>query len=105
MVLLLRENGLGALDDVHEQVESILETGPRSLTVDMSGVAVTSTTVAALLWVKRRCAARSVEVALRGHLRRDVSVLKRIGFVDADRRPTVVRAPFGPRSITAWGQP
>lgn len=94
VVLLLRDTGLmDALDDVHKQLESLLETGPSLLTVDMSGVDVTSTTVAALLWVKRRCSARGVEVALRRPARRSIDMLKRIGFVDVGRRPTVLRSP------------
>ena len=106
VVLLFRDTGLmRALEDVHTHLESLLETGPRSLTVDLSGVVVTSTTVAALLWVKRRCAARGVEVALRGTSRRSVTMLKRIGFVEAGHRPIVLRSPQRHGDTTrTWSQ-
>lgn len=95
-VTFLRETDLMcSRDDVTKQVEMLLETGPRSLAVDLSGVDVTSTTVTALLWVKRRCAARGVEVALLGPARRSVHTLKGIGFVDAGQRPTILRSPPG----------
>jgi hypothetical protein len=81
-----------------------LEAGPSSLTVDLKGVEITSSTVAALLWVRRRCGARGVTVAIRGHSRRGVEVLKRIGFVDAGHRPKVLAAPAGPGDSSIWGQ-
>lgn len=96
-VMLLRDIGLmPALDDVHQQLERLLEAGPSSLTVDLTGVEVTSTTVAALLWVRRRCRARGVTVIIRGYGRRSVEVLRRIGFVDAGHRPRGMPASAGP---------
>lgn len=112
VVLLLRDIGLTpALEDIHEQLERLLEAGPSSLTVDLTGVEVTSATVAALLWVRRRCRARGVTVAIRGHSRRSTEVLKRIGFVDAAHRPKVMpfrspapRPAHNPGDSSIWGQ-
>jgi anti-anti-sigma regulatory factor len=105
VVLLLRDRGLvRALEDVHQQLERLLDAGPSSLTVDLTGVDVTSTTVAALLWVKRRCAARGVEVAIRGHSRRSVEVLKRIGFVDAGGRLTGIPVSSGLGDAAVWAR-
>lgn len=95
---------LNVRDAVTRQVETLLESGPRSLAVELSGVDVTSTTVTALLWVRRRCAARGVEVALLGPPRRSVRMLKGIGFVDAGQRPTVLRSPPGHRDTATWSQ-
>ena len=87
VVLLLTDMGLmPALEGIHQELERLLEAGPSSLTVDLTGVEVNSTAVATLLWVRRRCGARGVTVGVRGYSRRSVEVLGRIGFVDAGHR-------------------
>lgn len=69
------------LDDVERGLDSLLERGPRTMVVDMSGVArLSSTTIAALLWVRRRCAARGVDVIVRGASPRHRALLRRIGL-------------------------
>lgn len=71
-----------ALERVHEEVEARLTLGPRCLVVDVSEISdLSSTTVAALLWIRRRCSERGVEVALRGVAGRHRDALLRIGFV------------------------
>ncbi|WP_228521985.1 STAS domain-containing protein [Nocardioides islandensis] len=82
-VLLLREAGLAhTFDNLHARLDAALETGPRVVVVDMSAIGqVSSTTIAALLWVKRRCSARGVEVLLRGSSRRSLDTLRRVGLL------------------------
>ena len=91
VVILLRDAGLiRVIDDVQERLESLLETGPRIVVVDMSEVGrLSSTTIAALLWVKRCCAARGVDVRLRELSRGDVGTLERIGLLGAVTRETM----------------
>ena len=104
VVLLLRDMGLmPALEDVHQQLEHLLEAGPSSLTVDLTGVEVNSTAVAALLWVRRRCGSRGVTLGILGYSRRSVGVLRRIGFVDAGDRAKVMPASPGPGHSSFWG--
>jgi hypothetical protein len=67
--------------DVDVQLDRLLEGGAVWLTIDMSGVDVTSTTVAVLLCVKRRCAARGVVLTLRDPSSSRLGVLKCIGLV------------------------
>jgi anti-anti-sigma factor len=83
-VLLLGEAGLSQAfdDDLRRRLDMALEMGPRVVVVDMSAIRqVSSTTVAALLWVKRRCSAREVEVLLRGPSRRTLDTLRRVGLL------------------------
>jgi anti-anti-sigma regulatory factor len=82
-VLPLRNVGLAQeLDELQLRVDTALETGPRVVVVDMSATGtVSSTTIAALLWVKRRCSARGVEVQLRGPSRRSLDTLRRVGLL------------------------
>lgn len=88
-VIALGAGGLmPALESVHEQVEVVLARGPRCLLVDVSEVAdLSSTTVAALLWIRRRCSERGVDVALRGVAGRNRDALRRIGFSREHVRP------------------
>jgi anti-anti-sigma regulatory factor len=81
-VLTLGERGLmPVLEGVHEQVEVLLTLGPRAVLVDISEVSdLSSTAVAALLWIRRRCSERGVDVVLRGATGRNRDALKRIGF-------------------------
>jgi anti-anti-sigma factor len=70
------------LADVQHQMENALREGPRSLVVDMSAVREpTSTTIAALLWIKRQCSARGIETLLRAPSRRTLEVLDRVGLL------------------------
>ena len=83
VVVQLRDTGLAhVLDDVQRRLELVLKEGPRTLVVDMSAVAqVSSTTIAALLWIRRRCSARGIEVLLRRPSRRSLEALERVGLL------------------------
>lgn len=77
------------LDDLQERLDFLLEQGPSTLVVDMSDVGhVSSTTVTALLWVRRRCSERSVHMVLRPPPHRSFNRLVRIGLLDAELVPT-----------------
>jgi anti-anti-sigma factor len=79
------------LDAVQIRVETLLETAPRLLVVDLGGLArLSSTAVAALLWVRRRCLARGVAFAVTNPSRRTATVLERIGFLDDVHQSPVV---------------
>jgi ABC-type transporter Mla MlaB component len=84
-VVRLPDAGLTpVIDHVQEQLNSFLETGPHRVVVDMAKVKrVSSTTVAALLWLNRCCSARGIEVRLRRASRGHVDTLARIGLLDA----------------------
>jgi anti-anti-sigma regulatory factor len=70
------------LGDLDRRLGEAFEGGPRTLVIDMTGVGrVSSTTIAALLWTKRRCSSRGVEVQLRGPSRRCLDALGRVGLL------------------------
>ena len=79
-VVQLRNAGLmQVLDDVEQRLDSMLDSDPHTLIIDMSEVGqLSSTTIAALLWVRRRCSVRGVDVVLHGASRRHVDMLQRI---------------------------
>ena len=84
------------LEDVHDRLDGLLEPGPRELVVDLSEIAhLTSTTIAALLWIRQRCSARGVEVALRAASRRNLETLRRIDLLGGApaRRPPYLTDP------------
>lgn len=84
-VMALESAGLmPTLDDLEQRLDAALAGGPRTLVLDMSAVArVSSTTVAALLWARRRCSARGVEVVLRNPSRRCLAAMRRAGLLTA----------------------
>lgn len=74
------------IDEVQRRVDVLLEGGPRKLVVDMSeGVHLSSSTIAALMWIRRRASARGVELVLGDADRRVVETLLRTGVLDAPR--------------------
>ena len=84
IVRLCDEGRSRRLSDIQQRVDALLERGPGTVVVDMSEVdRVSSTTVAALLLVKRRCSERRVHVVLREPSQRSVNTLWRIGLLDA----------------------
>lgn len=97
VVVSLHDAGLMVvLEDVHDRLETLLESGPRELVVDMSDVAqLSSTTIAALLWINQRCSARGVGVVLRAASRRNLETLRRVGLLGAapERRSSSGTAP------------
>lgn len=84
VVIWLEDGGLTpVLDSLDGQLDAVLEAGARSLVLDMSGLErVSSTTVAALLWTRRRCSSRGIEVSLRHPSRRCLDALARTGLLD-----------------------
>jgi anti-anti-sigma factor len=83
-VLELRGPGLHRLDEVQQQVDVLLEHAPRTLVVDLSkALHTSSSTIAALMCVRRRASARGVNVVLRAADRRLVDTLERSGLLDA----------------------
>lgn len=85
VLLRLRDASLiVVLEDVHDRLEALLDHGPRELVVDMSEVAhLSSTTIAALLWIRQRCATRGVEIMLCAASRRNLEALRRIGLLSS----------------------
>ncbi len=83
LVIRLQDMGLmPALDHVPAALEAIVEAGPRTVVVDMSELSrLSSTTVAALLLIKRRCRLRGTEVFLRSPSSESLAMLQRVGLV------------------------
>jgi anti-anti-sigma factor len=72
---------VSALRDLRWRLPVLLDSGPRTVVVDLSEMAqLSSATVAVLLWIKRRCRSRGVVVVLRRPSRRSVEVLRRTGL-------------------------
>jgi anti-anti-sigma factor len=73
-----------ALGDLEHRVEAALATGPRAVVLDMGAVErVSSTTVAMLLWARRRCAFQGVEVVLRHPSPHCREAIERTGLLKA----------------------
>ncbi|MFC6043322.1 STAS domain-containing protein [Nocardioides hankookensis] len=81
------ESSLAALD---RQLDAALGLAPRALVLDMSAIArMSSTTIAQLLWARRRCSLVGIEVLLLNPTRQCREVLERIDLL---RRPQAPRA-------------
>ena len=75
-------DAMPVLEDVQRRVDALLELGPRTLVVDMSElVDLSSSTIAALMWVRRRASTRGVDVVLSAADRRLVETLRRSGLL------------------------
>lgn len=102
VVLELQCSGqVDRLDEVQRRVDALLEHGPRTLVVDLSeGVLPSSSTISALMWVRRRASARGVEMVLGDADRRVVETLLRSGVIGALalKPPAGSSAPSGPTS-------
>lgn len=72
------------ITDLRWRLGRLLAGGQSTLVVDVSGLdRMSSTTLAALLWVKRRCRARRVGVVVREPSRHSLEQLRRTGLMDA----------------------
>lgn len=72
---------LPVLERVHQEVELTLARGAHSLFVDVSELAeLSSTSVAALLWIRRRASERGAHVVVRGARKEVRGALRRLGF-------------------------
>ena len=58
----LRE--IRTIEDVQTRVDHLLESGPRTLVIDISEVAHLSSAISALMWVRRCCSTRGVDLVL-----------------------------------------
>ena len=85
VVVPLGDGDLGhALGDLRRRLTAALERGPSTLVIDVSGVTqLSSTGIALLLWVRRRCTVRGVRVVLREPSRRNIDLLRRTGLLGA----------------------
>jgi anti-anti-sigma regulatory factor len=73
---------MDALDMVQQELAAQLAHAPRTTAVDISEVRhLSTTTVAALVWIKRRCTDRGVDVVLREPTRHSVDTLRRTGLL------------------------
>jgi len=83
--VLVRLRDIGpehARDDVQRQLDLALQGGPRSLAVEMSAIAqLSSTTIAELLGIRRRCSALGIELVLRRPSWRSLDALERAGLL------------------------
>lgn len=67
-----------AIHDLRWRLDTMLAGGPATLKVDVRGLTrLSSPTIAALLWAKRRCATRGVPLVLVGH---DRALIHRAGL-------------------------
>ncbi len=84
LLIQLRDLPLGrALDDLDLQLEDAFNQCPRTVVVDISAVPpASSTTISALLWVRRRCSAQGIEMLLKRPSRRSVETLTRVGVLE-----------------------
>ncbi|WP_181410822.1 STAS domain-containing protein [Nocardioides humi] len=82
-VVRLVDTGLvPVLEDIQRQLDAALREAPRVIAVDLSAVEdVSSTTIAALLWIRRRCTARGIELVLRRPTQRGIEALERLGLL------------------------
>jgi anti-anti-sigma factor len=87
VVTIADETMLETLTDLRWRLSVILEPGPSTLVLDLSQVReLSSAAIAVLLWVKKRCRARSVHLVVRGPAGGGSEVLRRTGL--ATRRAT-----------------
>ncbi|MBZ5740647.1 STAS domain-containing protein [Nocardioides mangrovi] len=83
VVVPLTDDGLTeVLDDLDRRLDVALTGGPRAVVLDLATVTeVSSTTIAALLWARRRCSSRGVAVVVRHPTRRCRDTLERVGLL------------------------
>jgi anti-anti-sigma regulatory factor len=83
VVVPLKNAGLAdVLDDLDVRLTAALDGGPRTLVIDLAAVdRVSSTMIAALLWTRRRCVSRGIEVRLGRPSRRCIDALARVGLL------------------------
>jgi ABC-type transporter Mla MlaB component len=86
-VLKLDDAVVGAVpESLTEVLDCMLELGPDVVVVDLSDVSTpSSTTIAALLRIRRRCTDRGIAVELRGTSRRTLGELRRVGIPVAEQ--------------------
>ncbi len=69
------------LSELRTRLREVISAGDARLVVDVAGLErLSSAVVAALLWTKRQCRARGVEVTVRGVSSHSLGVLDRTGL-------------------------
>lgn len=72
------------ISDLRWRLDHLLADGQPTLVIDISRVSsLSSASVAAMLWAKRRCQARQARVVVRGPSRRSLDLLRRTGLASA----------------------
>jgi anti-anti-sigma regulatory factor len=81
VVVLDDEAVAQGLTDLRSRLSDVLSRGDARLVVDVSGLdRISSSVVAALLWAKRKCVARGVDVVVRGSAGQSLGLLTRTGL-------------------------
>lgn len=85
LVIELRDESLlDGLAELRWRFNELVECGPSMVVVDVSRVSrLSSATIAALLWVRRRCQARRIDMTLRNPSKHSVETLRSIGLLRA----------------------
>jgi anti-anti-sigma regulatory factor len=82
-VRLREESLLQGLSDLRWQLVQLLRDGHGAVVIDIGGVdRLSSGTVAALLWVKRSCLARGVDMTVVNASGRNLEVMRRCGLLE-----------------------
>ena len=82
VVVLSDDALLDGPDELRRRLGDVLEPGPARVVLDLSRVSrLSSTTIATLLWAKKTCRSRAVELAVRRPSRGSVGVLLRTGLL------------------------
>ena len=69
------------LTDLRRRLSDVLSSGDACLVVDVSRLdRISSSVVAALLWAKRKCVARGVDVVVRGSAGQSLGLITRTGL-------------------------
>ena len=102
VIMLSDDTLLATLADLRWRLGALLESGPSTLLLDLSGVRrLSSATIAVFLWVRKRCSVRGVHLVVRRPSRRSIDVLRRTGLLstlvsdDAERHGMLVVVPPG----------
>lgn len=82
-IVALHEVGPGSrFEEFEHRLDAALAARPRALVLDMAAVdRVSSTTIAMLLWARRRCAAHGIDIELGRSSRRCHDTLERAGLL------------------------
>jgi anti-anti-sigma factor len=106
VVVPLPESGLAdLLERLLPRLDAAMVQAPRVLVLDMSAVdRISSTTIAALLWTRRRCSARGIQMLLRSPSRRCIEDLERVGLLGvlAVERGAGAGGSAGPAGSSRW---
>jgi hypothetical protein len=84
VVWLTDENLRDGIASLRWGLDGLLSDGQSTLVIDLGGVErVSAPAIAAMLWAKRRCLARRVDLVVRNPNRRTLEMLRRTGLESA----------------------